>query len=88
MSNRWSRSLCFVLFFALASLSLHAQKRERSQDPPSDACRCSAGEADCLFGYAAGCNVSCADAVCLCEGAWCFFGFPRPSKCRCNGPQA
>jgi hypothetical protein len=85
MNNRCLKSLGCVLVLASASLSLHAQK-EREREPVKP-CSCSAGEAECLFGYAAGCDVTCPDRDCECSGAWCFLGFPRPSKCKCTGPR-
>lgn len=83
MSNRWLRSVGFVLVLALGSLS-HAQRGGRPQEPPAR-CTCSAEGADCLFGSAGGCQVTCPGSGCECLGAWCALGFPRPAICRCNG---
>lgn len=87
MTKRWMRNLGFVLALGVGSLSVEAQRVRRPADPPRPppSCDCSAGGADCLFGNAAGCNVQCTTGGCECAGAWCFFGFPRASKCTCTG---
>jgi hypothetical protein len=82
--------LWILLTLSLGSSSLDAQK-PRGSDPPrgGKTCTCTGGEADCLFGYAAGCSITCPGKQCSCQGAWCFLGFPRPSRCKCKaGPQA
>ena len=87
MSNRWLTSLGCVLALAFVPLATSAQ-REGSDDPPKDVCRCTGDEAECLFGYAAGCEIECKGRDCVCKGARCILGFPRPASCRCKGPAA
>ena len=86
MSKSTMRCLGLLLVLSCVGWSAHAQRGWRPMEPPSDddRCYCAAEGAECLFGYANGCYVVCRDALCDCMGAYCSFGFPRASRCRCR----
>lgn len=89
MNGKILRSLGFVVVLGCVGLSLHAQRGNQRPPPPDDddRCYCLAEGAECLFGDANGCHVSCPDGLlCDCRGASCSFGFPRASRCRCVAP--
>ena len=98
MSNQngkpWLRSLGFALALGALGMGIHAQRGLRNRDAPvvpdgTYTCTCQGGGADCLFGEAEGCSVSCTEAFCDCRGASCVLGFPKSARCRCKeGPQA
>jgi hypothetical protein len=60
-------------------------KRPVPMGGPQDTerCTCVAEGANCLFGDAGGCSVSCPAGNCDCNGASCRLGFPVGSHCRC-----
>ena len=75
------------LFLALSVLSLATSAQRRALRPPElpqgDTCACFGEDADCPFGEAAGCAISC-KGLCECKGAKCFLGFPISAKCKCK----
>jgi hypothetical protein len=78
------KKLALILVLGLAG-SLHAQRTDGVPVPPrQERCACYGGAADCLFGEAAECTVTCPPGQhCKCRGAYCVLGFPRPSLCQC-----
>ncbi len=78
--------LGIALALALLSTQVGAQRRRASPvvQLPDGGCTCTAEGADCFFGEAGGCSVTCPENNCVCKGAYCTFGFPHASKCYCR----
>jgi len=89
MTRQGMRSLGLVLALALGSVTLHAQRGGSGTDVGDRfrTCTCTGAGVHCVFGNAGPCSIECYGSGCVCRGAWCLFGFPRPSRCKCTTGQ-